>query len=162
MKKEVYSKGSSYIIEKGRRPMIKKLVVSFTLATVVFAGPAAANLDSSILFQNWYKGQWNETKQNVNEELASHSFKVGIEWLIWMTKMNQKITTELDVSELIFSTSNQMNDYADAQAYRLEEAKRSLHMNELDAFEAERKQDLPEEMENELEEFFKTNYLNGE
>lgn len=142
--------------------MIKKFVVSFTLATIVFAGPAAASLDSSVLFKNWYKGQWNDTQENITEELESHSFKIGIHWLVWMTKMNQKIASELDMSELISSTSNQMDDYANVQADRLEEAKRSLHMNELEAFEAERKENLPDEMESELEEFFTSQFLNRE
>lgn len=142
--------------------MIKKLVVSFTLATVVFAGPAAASLDSSVYFQNWYKGQWGQSKDEVSKEVFAHSITVGLSWLSWLDEMDQTIISRLNVTGLINSTSNEMQDYADAQAIRLEEAKRSLHMNELDAFEAERKQNLPGEMESELEEYFKSEFLNGE
>lgn len=142
--------------------MIKKLIVSFSLATVVFAGPAAANLDSSVLFKNWYKGQWNASTSDVNKEVLTHSITAGINWLNWLQEMDATIASKLDMSELISSTSNQMDAYVDAQADRLEEAKRSLHMNELEAFEAERKQNLPDEMESELEEYFKTEFLNWE
>lgn len=142
--------------------MIKKFVVSFTLATIVFAGPAAASLDSSVLFKNWYKGQWNASTSDVNQEVLTHSITAGINWLNWLQEMDATIVRKLDITHLITSTSDQMDDYADAQADRLEEAKRSLHMNELETFEAERKQNLPAEMENELEEYFKTQFLNGE
>ena len=142
--------------------MIKKLIVSFSLATVVFAGPAAANLDSSLLFKNWYKGQWNASTSDMNKEVLTHSITAGINWLNWLQEMDATIASKLDMSELISSTSYQMDAYADAQADRLEEAKRLLHMNELEAFEEERRQHLPDEMESELEEYFKTEFLNGE
>lgn len=142
--------------------MIKKLVVSFTLATVVFAGPAAASLDSSAYFKNWYEGQWKHSKNEVSRQIVSHSILVGLNWFQWMNEMEQTIVNRLDVTDLIYTTSTEMQDYADAKADRLEEAKLSLHMNELEAFEAERKQNLPEEMEDELEEYFKTEFLTGE
>lgn len=142
--------------------MIKKLVVSFTLATVVFAGPAAASLDSSTYFKNWFERQLNAYTSDVNQEVLSHSITAGINWLNWLQEMDATIVTKLDIAHLITSTSNQMDAYAEEKANRLEEAKRSLHMNELEAFEAERKQNLPDEMASELEEFFKTQFLNGE
>lgn len=142
--------------------MKRKLGISLVAAGCLFAGPVAANLDSADLFSSWYDEQFSATESSVQQQLISHTVVTWFHWADWSGELNQKITDQLDGTDLIRLKSDEMSDYADKQMHRIESVKESLHTNELDTLTAIQKESLPDEMEEELADFFKTEFLNGE
>lgn len=142
--------------------MIRKLGISLLAVSCLFAGPAAANLDSADLFSKWYDKQFAEGESSVQQQLITHTVVSWFHWADWSDGLDQMITDQLDVTELILLRSDEMNDYAESQMHRIQSVKESLHTNELDAFTSTQKESLPDDMEDELAEYFKTEFLNGE
>lgn len=142
--------------------MKRKFIVSFFVACCVFTGPVAADLDSAEHFNQWYQKQFASSESFIQKDLITHTVITAFEWADWTKEMDVKIQEQLDVTDLITTKSERMKEYADQQKNRIEEAKNSLHMNEIDALISERKENLPAEMEDELASYFKTEFLTGE
>lgn len=142
--------------------MKRKLGISVIVAGCLFAGPAAANLDSADLFSKWYHKKFSIAESSIQKEVFSHTVTNWFHWAEWSEELDQMITDQLNVTDLIFLKSDEMNDYAESQMHRIQTVKESLHTNELDAFTSTQKESLPVDMEDELAEYFKTEFLNGE